>query len=764
MSHLPTFGSRDSRVHGTWTALPDSSYQPHIDHSTSSRHLAARTIPERDIAEHDPAFGATSTNDPRISDGATTSIRDGKNLHAEHHDDVTSRQSQSNWRPFTLRPYFLGSMAVISLALAITLAVLCWYSVHNHGLRQDTDTPGLLIVRRYLPTILAVFFTQAMVMISNDIKRTEPFARLARSEQFDVEQTLLYTSKAWWSTFREGCMRKRNLGRVNWILVLSSLATGISILALSSLSSSLLAAEQVALRSNVDMQRFDPFPMTLEPRRQVYFHTTSGFLFNASTSMWVSDDYVVSPFGTKDLRNYSDYLAEGTWEMETKVLQMESSCSRMQFDGFVTDRRNRTNEVYDPPGPGFGDNSASYEDFQSGFVNQSYTEMLTGFTLDSDEGCRIKILAQIRARGAHRIVRNGGLYWTNLSSSYITYDEWGKDRGFPVFSRAREWSPLDLGVTFDFSDACIGRNLLIVTTPWKAKVEKPQEMVTEGFQVRAELCTPRYFEAITNVTASVTSDAKKISLDVDGLRARRSEVSNDRLDMDKIQEVTFGRGKLDYLHRATTLSSGWAYEGVSEALSARYSFSITAMLESNTLAAEAAKLGSRFFNELVFSGMTEQQNAALKSFPAQSTKLERRLVVVTETAATLSVLLLLFACYLLLLCRIGSSRRRPLRPNNDPATTFSAGAYMQRHPGIHQLLHKTQISSTHDGESGLMDSTEYAGYQSDKTPYIGVKGYTGMLSTMVMCLIWLTQSEQRWTRPKRLSIELGDQMCSGHGL
>jgi hypothetical protein len=113
-------------------------------------------------------------------------------------------------------------------------------------------------------------------------------------------------------------------------------------------------------------------------------------------------------------------------------------------------------------------------------------------------------------------------------------------------------------------------------------------------------------------------------------------------------------------------------------------------------------------------------------------------VVVTETAATLSVLLLLFACYLLLLCRIGSSRRRPLRLNNDPATTFSAGAYMQRHPRIYQLLHKIQINSTHDGESGPMDSTEYAGYQSDKTPYVGVKGYTGMLSTMDLGLVRLT--------------------------
>jgi hypothetical protein len=729
MSHLPTFGRRDSRVHGTWTALPDSSYQSHIDHSTTSRPL---TTPEHYIAEHDPPLGATSTNDPRIFDGTTTSIQNGESSHPEHHDDVAPRQSKSDWRPFTLRPYFLGSMAVVSLALAITLAILCWYSVHNHGLRQDTDTAGLLIVRRYLPTILAVFFTQAMVMISNDIKRTEPFARLARSEQFDVEQTLLYTSKAWWSTFREGCMRKRNLGQVNWILVLSSLATAINILALSSLSSSLLAAEQVALRSNVDMQRFDPFPMTLEPRRQVYFHTTSGFLFNASTSMWVSDDYVVSPFGTNDLHNYPDFLPEGTWEMETKVLQMEANCSRMKFGGFVTDSRNQSTEVYDPPGPFTSEDSASDEKFQNGFVNETYSGDWQGFALDTDDGCHIQLLAAIGTRGDHRIVRNGGLYWTNVSSSYISFEDWAKDRGYPVFSRAIEWSPLDLGLTFEFSDACIGRDLLIVTTPWPKG--KNLTMQTEGFQVRAELCTSRYFESLTNVTATVTPDTKRVSLDMDGLRSRRSEISNDRLDIQKIQEVTFGREKLDYLNLANSLSSGWAYEGMSEALSAFYSFSITAMLESSTLAAEAARLNSRFFGELVFSGMTEQQSATLKSFPAQNTKLERRLIVVTETAATLSVLLLLFSCYLLFLCILGSSRNRPLCLHSDPATTFAAGAYMQRHPRIHQQLEKAQIVSTDNVKSGLMKTTKYIGYHSDNTSHVSDKGYTGTLSTIDLSL------------------------------
>lgn len=125
--------------------------------------------------------------------------------------------------------------------------------------------------------------------------------------------------------------------------------------------------------------------------------------------------------------------------------------------------------------------------------------------------------------------------------------------------------------------------------------------------------------------------------------------------------------------------------------------------------------------------MTEQQPAALKSFPAQSTRLERRLVVVTGTAATLSVLLFLFSCYLLFLCMTGSSHRRPLRLDGDPATAFAAGAYMQQNPHIHQLLDKAHISTTGRDQVGLTESTEYKGYHSDKTPSVSTKGYTGML-------------------------------------
>jgi hypothetical protein len=151
---------------------------------------------------------------------------------------LTNASLPGQWLPYTLRRTFLFSMATTSLAISVVLAILCWASVHNHGLRNDTNTTGLIIARRYVPTILAVFFTQALVLVSDDVKRTVPFARLAcrGTDQFHSQHTWLYVPKPWWKGLREGFTKSRNDGRVGWVVVFSSLATGISVLLLTSKS------------------------------------------------------------------------------------------------------------------------------------------------------------------------------------------------------------------------------------------------------------------------------------------------------------------------------------------------------------------------------------------------------------------------------------------------------------------------------------------------------------------------------------------------
>jgi hypothetical protein len=150
---------------------------------------------------------------------------------------LKSRSLPRDWLPYMLRRTFLLFMATTSLALSVALAILCWASVHNHGLRNDTNTTGLIIARRYVPTVLAVFITQALVMISDDVKRTVPFARLAGhgADRIHPQHTWLYVPKPWWNGLGEGFVKNRSGVREGWVLIFSSLATGISVLTVSAL-------------------------------------------------------------------------------------------------------------------------------------------------------------------------------------------------------------------------------------------------------------------------------------------------------------------------------------------------------------------------------------------------------------------------------------------------------------------------------------------------------------------------------------------------
>jgi hypothetical protein len=140
--------------------------------------------------------------------------------------------------------------------------------------------------------------------------------------RIDMKHTISYVPKPWWKTLRKGLAKNRNGGRVGWVLVFSSLATGISLLTISTLSSSLLATESVVLKSSPNLKRFalgQDEKTPLIPSREAYSHTTSRFLFNVSTSMWVSDFKVTLPFGPPDLETYPDYLPDGEWKTESYV-------------------------------------------------------------------------------------------------------------------------------------------------------------------------------------------------------------------------------------------------------------------------------------------------------------------------------------------------------------------------------------------------------------------------------------------------------------
>jgi hypothetical protein len=88
----------------------------------------------------------------------------------------------------------------------------------------------------------------------------------------------------------------------------------------------------VVIRTATQLQRYTPQQngsIVLLPKRDTYTRASSGFVYNATTSLWVSDSHVVLPFTTPGTN--PPILEEGTWAAKTKVLRMESMCTSLEL-------------------------------------------------------------------------------------------------------------------------------------------------------------------------------------------------------------------------------------------------------------------------------------------------------------------------------------------------------------------------------------------------------------------------------------------------
>jgi hypothetical protein len=110
---------------------------------------------------------------------------------------------KGSWLPSTFRWYFLLVPMTTTATLGIAISLLIWYSQHHYGIGTDNGSSAILFGWRFTPTLLAVLYTQMTVILFEDAKRTEPFARLAQapSEGVSAYGTVLQTPRAWWAIF-----------------------------------------------------------------------------------------------------------------------------------------------------------------------------------------------------------------------------------------------------------------------------------------------------------------------------------------------------------------------------------------------------------------------------------------------------------------------------------------------------------------------------------------------------------------------------------
>ena len=176
---------------------------------------------------------------------------------------------------------------------------------------------------------------QQLAVLFEDVRRTEPFARMSRGKGIHAQWSLLQTPRAWWFCLSDGLSKKRNSGKRSWALFLASAAHILGFLAISSLSASFLFSDEVAVPLRVDFRQMVPnmdASLSLNPLRETYFRAIGNLLQGVPTSAWLSGSYMIMPSWPSNIqRPLGPRLGEAvqTWQFTTTVLTNELGCVPM---------------------------------------------------------------------------------------------------------------------------------------------------------------------------------------------------------------------------------------------------------------------------------------------------------------------------------------------------------------------------------------------------------------------------------------------------
>jgi hypothetical protein len=551
------------------------------------------------------------------------------------------------------------------LVLSVVLTILAWYSATHHGLGKDDGSVGRFFGWRYMPTLIAVLFTQALVMIAEDVKRTEAFARLSQTEPPTAKHTLFYIPKVWWKNVYP---QRNSGGDKSWTLALSSLAAGLSLLFVSSFSSSLLIARDVPHSNPVQMRRYMPEPngtIALVPRWDTYFRTINAHLYNVSTSTWVSDSHVILPIAPMPQVSGNETFNTGIWEAETTILQMDNDCVPMtlvQKTEFVA-------------------NYTSTGNLRTCAQNATCSEQFKSLELRSIDGCSVQIHSQVRSNS---MVEYGGIYWTNMSSSYVSMQDLIHERGNRPLTNPAEESIMSRVFTYHFSDECRGRDLLLATPPWYqhsgTSDTETERLYWENFTVQAELCAPKIYEASMPVRLEVSGNISNVTFDASEFTRRRKSPPKSLFDQGRLDNLAFRETWTKYANKSIAFDAEkemHGFKGVESFLAPHYGMDIYAILRSKTLVAEASRFRSRFFGELILSSIVQADAPTLETLTGQFGQGDRRIMVVTEAVITLVFSFLLTLCYLSFLYWQTVRDRRALHLSVDPATIVGTASVLE---------------------------------------------------------------------------------------
>ena len=567
-------------------------------------------------------------------------------------DDVRARDAKTSWLPYSLRWPALLAFALYNSILIVAIVILYWTSSKNFGLVDDDGSSGVAFASRFVPTLLAVAYVLVATIVLDDVKRTEPFALLARPNGALAGFTLLRKTGQWWTCLARSFRNQKEDRDMRWTLLCSTLIYVLGILVLSPFSAALLSTKEVLVPQEIEFSHMvlggPTGPLDLQATETSYFHTIAHSLQNVTTSAWVADDFFVFPFwpSTLDSAPLTPILSDEVqfWRAETTVLSTNLSCEPIKLGrkAWNVDR----------------------QDANTSFVNAS-------IVLTSPSGCEYGIF----------------LPWTYT----YDYDDKITEAAFDaLYAMAKfggsSWSaPPSIALASPSNGAVIYDGELVNSTSCSGEMffymENPihndggiNSLVVENFKAAGHICKHEYHVADVEVTADLSVERSILTFDHEEWNKKKEPVQSAQFAVDQFQSL-FLNPNWTY-HLTNINASPPVVSGPAALLAAVHNFSMQHMIADPNILKTATAIKQRYLGEVVQDALSVRAEADNVSNVGQRFNVRRRVTAVGIAAVTLGLVLALQLALILGLYFASRASRRPLELFQDPASSLATAALL----------------------------------------------------------------------------------------
>jgi hypothetical protein len=627
--------------------------------------------------------------------------------------------------PYTLRWSFLWLPGSLSLALGLIAILLLKQSQSRYGLCDKED---VIFGWQFLPTLVAVLYTQLTVLLFEDVKRTEPFARLADSKVRDKRKgvcarlTILQASKSWWAILKDIFSFRKRGGQNSWIMIFSGLANAVSVLAVSPLSSLLLSVEDIAISRRSSFIRKIPTTsgMNFTADRDTYFRTTDNIFQNTTTSPWISDDYVILPFWPAETAHapWDSQLASTpqTWQAETTVFQNLFECEALNVNHKYLRKIN----------------DSKYDAFSREYVGS--------VEMRSTTGCEYNLSLD----NSFSLLDEGFTSWSSinhLAYKSLFYDEMVSRVTDPFRGTT---SIFDISRAPLHSNNCPGDEILLFSPSWASEEPHKYEFPS-NFSISGYVCSSKYHMATMPVTARISTLASQMTFDNRAFQTAKKELNGSEFDLLELQELCTTPQWWSYVPILAAdnphARDANRFGGISSLLAVLYGFDIEAMIDDTNVTERAARIRKRSFAEIIRTSLTEPNDTQEETISGETIVVVNRIVVNPQVAIAMSVLFLVSSIWLGMVAWLSRLCRRPLNLKHDPSTMLGIASLVTREASVLspfryfdqatakeiRLYFKTYHYETY---SGVLQVTD-----DDAAPFLGKKaGHTTLHALMLTCV------------------------------